>query len=322
MVLMAIDRLKAIWTNGYIIDRDNKSQKWIRKNQNIIVEMKRLNNPNDITVEFMKNKISKGYGVTQDPETKNYMMVLDYKCKKCNFVCYAKHFQQSFNNWTNGNDDINKFIQNTQLSSHDNIRKAALEWIPYNKFYDIEYIARGGFDKVYKAKWIDGNINCWDDDNQNWKRICQDMYVALKSLNDSKDITLKFIDGIASHNKIDNNYIIKFYGITQDPHTKNYIMVLKYAESGSLRNYFDINHNKLDVDIRINYLFNIACGLESIHKNELIHRDLHIGNILKNNYDIYIADMGLCKLVNYNQSNNTKNNIYGVLPYIAPELKF
>ncbi|GES75950.1 kinase-like domain-containing protein [Rhizophagus clarus] len=177
MVLMAIDRLKAIWTNGYIIDRDNKSQKWIRKNQNIIVEMKRLNNPNDITVEFMKNKISKGYG-------------------------------------------------NTQLSSHDNIRKAALEWIPYNKFYDIEYIAR---------------------------------------------------DGIASHNKIDNNYIIKFYGITQDPHTKNYIMVLKYAESGSLRNYFDINHNKLDVDIRINYLFNIACGLESIHKNELIHRDLHIG---------------------------------------------
>jgi hypothetical protein len=35
---------------------------------------------------------------------------------------------------------------------------------------------------------------------------------------------------------------IKFYGITQDPETKNYIIVLDYAGNGSLRNYLD---NKL-----------------------------------------------------------------------------
>src|SRR5438034_8271601 len=45
-----------------------------------------------------------------------------------------------------------------------------LEWIPYDRFYDIEYIAKGGFGKVYKANWIDGWILNWDNKNQNWKR--------------------------------------------------------------------------------------------------------------------------------------------------------
>jgi serine/threonine protein kinase len=98
------------------------------------------------------------------------------------------------------------------------------------------------------------------------------------------------------------------------------MMVLEYAENGSLRNYLDTNHNELNFKSKINYLFNIASGIENIHGNEIIHRDLHIGNILKNYETILITDMGLCKPVDYNASENTKNNIYGVLPYIAPEI--
>jgi len=40
-------------------------------------------------------------------------------------------------NWTSGNSNIDKFIQSTQLSHHN---YKALKWIPYDKFYDIEYI--------------------------------------------------------------------------------------------------------------------------------------------------------------------------------------
>jgi hypothetical protein len=63
------------------------------------------------------------YGITQDPETKNYMMVLNDKCKTCNYICYAKRFQQNFENWISGNDNIDKFIQDTQLSAHHNAKK-------------------------------------------------------------------------------------------------------------------------------------------------------------------------------------------------------
>src|SRR5438034_11812609 len=91
------------------------------------------------------------YGITQDPETKNYMMVLKDICEKCNKTCYAIRFQQNFKNWTSGNDDIDKFIQDNQLSAHD-FASVALEWIPYDRFHGIIYIAKGGFCKVYRAR--------------------------------------------------------------------------------------------------------------------------------------------------------------------------
>ena len=56
--------------------------------------------------------------MTQDPETKNYMVVLDDICEKCNCVCNTIRFQQDFKNWTSGNNDIDKFIQDTQLTRH------------------------------------------------------------------------------------------------------------------------------------------------------------------------------------------------------------
>ncbi|CAB5396011.1 unnamed protein product [Rhizophagus irregularis] len=51
-----------------------------------------------------------------------------------------------------------------------------------------------------------------------------------------------------SKGKIDNNFIIGFYGITQDPKTKDYMMILDYAEDGSLRDYLDKNYSILNWD--------------------------------------------------------------------------
>ena len=125
------------------------------------------------------------------------------------------------------------------------------------------------------------------------------------------------------HYKINNiNTIVKLYGISQDPETKNYIMVLDYAENGSLRNYLDTNYDKLSWEAKFYGLWNIAYGLKNIHEKELIHRDLHIGNILSFSHNTRITDMGLCKPADYNKLENTNNNnnVYGVLPYIAPEI--
>src|ERR1043166_4814952 len=60
-------------------------------------------------------------------------------CQSCN----SKHFQQEFNKWTSGNKEIDKFIQQFQLDA--TCEEEVLEWIPYEKFSDIEYIAKGGF---------------------------------------------------------------------------------------------------------------------------------------------------------------------------------
>jgi hypothetical protein len=126
------------------------------------------------------------------------MMVFNYECVKCdncNCICNATYFQRDFESWTSGNNDIDKFIQDTQLSAH-NKASSALEWIPYNRFDNIEYIARGGFGKVYKANWIDGRLDKWDNTNKNWKRRDENMFVALKNLNNSKNITLEFMNEV------------------------------------------------------------------------------------------------------------------------------
>src|ERR1044071_291930 len=125
-------------------------------------------------------------------------------CEKCNQPntdfrwcrsCNAKRFQQNFKNWTSGNDDIDKLIQHTQLSATHSGK--VLEWIPYDRFYDIKFIAKGGFGKVYKAIWIDGNIEYWDNNNKNWKRYKPthkpNVEVALKSLNNSENVRIEFI---------------------------------------------------------------------------------------------------------------------------------
>jgi hypothetical protein len=132
------------------------------------------------------------------------MSELDYGiCEECNQPntrpswcrsCNAKRFQQHFKNWTSGNDDIDKFIQLTQLSANNIF--GVLEWIPYDRFYDIKYIAKGGFGNVYRANRIDGWIDSWDNENKIWKRYGQNEFVALKSLNNSKNVTSEFINEV------------------------------------------------------------------------------------------------------------------------------
>ncbi|GBC52088.2 kinase-like domain-containing protein [Rhizophagus irregularis DAOM 181602=DAOM 197198] len=150
-----------------------------------------------------------------------------------------------------------------------------LEWMPHERFYDIKYLAKGGFGEVYKAKWKDGWIREWNDERKDWDRNRPNEFIALKSLFNSKDVKFDFINEITCHRKLDSAYIIKLYGITQDPESKNYMMVLEYAENGSLRNYLSKkNRKELRWKNKINLLHNIALGLSLIHEN-FIHRDLH-----------------------------------------------
>src|SRR5581483_2453599 len=120
-----------------------------------------------------------------------------------------------------------------------------------------------------------------------------------------------------------NTAIVKCYGITKDQKTNNFMMVMEYANNGSLRQYLNNNFNSLNWSQKLLNLNWIAYGLNEIHEKGLIHRDFHCGNILGNKYSGYfqtlITDLGLCKPANTTSQSNDKQ-IYGVLPYVAPEV--
>src|SRR6185437_17003041 len=82
------------------------------------------------------------------------------------------------------------------------------------------------------------------------------------------------------------------YGITQDPNTKEYMMVLNYCVNGNLRNFY---LNKSEEDTKKLYtLERIANGLLCIHNAEKVHKDLHLGNILFAHVP-FISDLGMCQ---------------------------
>jgi serine/threonine protein kinase len=110
------------------------------------------------------------------------------------------------------------------------------------------------------------------------------------------------------------------FGITKDPESNNFMMVIPYAKDGSLRQHLTNSFNSMEWEKKLNILKNIARGLNKIHKEGLIHHDFHCGNILKYDHFTFITDLGLCRPANVKPSQNESKELYGVLPYVAPEV--
>src|ERR1044072_3294351 len=119
-------------------------------------------------------------------------------CKKCKQpntsynwcqMCTSKFFQHNFQNWTSGNHDVDEFIQKAQLEARNEYQ--VLEWIEYDRFENVEYLAKGGFGTTYKAIWKDGYLFYDDESNQVTRQKDNEKGhpVALKCLHNSQDIT-------------------------------------------------------------------------------------------------------------------------------------
>jgi serine/threonine protein kinase len=126
------------------------------------------------------------------------------------------------------------------------------------------------------------------------------------------------VNGIDS---IDGGCIVRCFGITKDPKTNNFMMIMGLKE-GSLRQFLDDNFTLLDWEQKlVNMMGRIAEGLKAIHDKGLMHHDFHCGNILRDNFnDVFITDLGLCQPANTEFSASDNKKVYGVLPYIAPEV--
>ncbi len=114
-------------------------------------------------------------------------------------------------------------------------------------------------------------------------------------------------------------YLNEYYGVTQNPDTKDFIIIMKYYKH-DLRNYLTKSKDFYDIkwDKKLKILRHIAEGLDHIHSQDIIHQDLHCGNILcENEDDVVISDLGISKSA---MESTNDNKIYGIISYIAPEV--
>ncbi|GES95369.1 kinase-like domain-containing protein [Rhizophagus clarus] len=294
----------SIWTDGPLY-YNYLNRKYKRKlNKKVI--LKYLSNSQNINNEFLSEinyLIEKGYGISQDPNTKDYILILQlkYYCEKC-----GKEYDNEFEINTKScmlcqisheNKKINDLIQEMKLNiDHKASNSIIFEWIPYDQFDDIKEIV-GDWEREPNKK------------------------VALKCLHNSQNFLDEFINKVKAYPNQKINNILKIYGISQNPDTKDYIMVLEVLKD----------------------VFN---GLSKIHQKQMIHRDLHIGNVLftkihddkyrylgsdsifyieflrmlDHKYEVRdsacVSDMELCRRID----DINETNIYGVIPYVAPEI--
>src|SRR5277367_261644 len=99
------------------------------------------------------------------------------------------------------------------------------------------------------------------------------------------------------------------------------LRIIDYTPMGSLHyNLYSVA--QIPWKMKLNLLCCIASNLQIIYSQNLIHQDLHSGNILQDNlYSAYIADLGLS--ISANIALKTESDkVCGILPYIAPEVLY
>ena len=121
-------------------------------------------------------------------------------CKECVPSCLIK-------GWASGDSKIDNFIKDTIYNAKYQSNK--LEWVPFDRFEDIKQIGKGGFAKVYSAKWIGGPAKYEKQDDRSWKKSKPiSKIVALKRLNGSQNMSADYLNEVFYIMFIYNNYYI------------------------------------------------------------------------------------------------------------------
>src|SRR5687767_13636381 len=105
--------------------------------------------------------------------------------------------------------------------------------------------------------------------------------------------------------------------MTEDPKTKEFMMIMQFADKGNLRDILLNNFNSMSWKDKIKCLKDVTKCLKHLHDFGYPHKNFHSRNIFQCNNFNYALDFGLSGPSDKQKSND---EIYGVLPYIAPEV--
>ncbi|CAG8480933.1 10139_t:CDS:2 [Dentiscutata heterogama] len=258
-----------------------------------------------------ENNISREIGETRVCET---CQTPTYAKKFCEY-CIRGYLTRNFSNWSSGVNEIDDLIRKCQKKT---IRPDYIvEWIPYGNFVKPKLETTGGCASIYSTIWLGGRYDRWNADKKQLERT-GDRKVILKYWENSSNPNKRWFLEVKQHLNfmMRTNSVVKCYGLTKEPESQNFMLVLE-PMTNNLFDFLLKNASSLNWQQRIEILYDITYSLMKIHGSELIHRDLHPGNILQghNSNNWYISDLGFCGPV-----VQEPGDIYVNPPYAAPEV--
>lgn len=214
-----------------------------------------------------------------------------------------KNLLKIYNN-NNINNHKNSNTNNGNIENEDDLVNK-FQNLSMKDFELVKVLGRGHFGKVILAKHIKTNE-----------------YFALKALKKSYIISREEVEGLMAEkrtfmaaSKVNHPFLVNLYSCFQT--TTHVCFVMEYACGGDLMLHI---HNDIFSEQRS--AFYAACvvlGLQYLHENKIIYRDLKLDNLLLDSDGfVKIADFGLCKEgIGFGDTTGT---FCGTPEFLAPEV--
>ncbi|XP_060660918.1 dual specificity protein kinase pyk3-like isoform X3 [Drosophila nasuta] len=170
-------------------------------------------------------------------------------------------------------------------------------------------IGCGSYGVVHKAIW---------QANDQLKKIAVKIIQENNEDSETEIINKKknILNEIRNLQQFNHRNIVTLYGAAKDPDNTIY-MIFELADCGSLYNFLHCSANDVSYVDKINWMAQCAKGIDYLHSNNTIHRDLKTQNLLL--FDKYrrlkIGDFGTVK-----QLTTINTEFIGTIRYMAPEL--
>ncbi|XP_050235017.1 serine/threonine-protein kinase STY8-like [Mercurialis annua] len=147
--------------------------------------------------------------------------------------------------------------------------------------------------------------------------LSQDVAVKVlrsEQLNDTQEE--EFSQEVAILRKVQHRNVVHFIGAcTESPHL---CIVTEYMPGGSLYSYLHKNHNKLKLPQLLKFGIDVSRGMEYLHQNNIIHRDLKTANLLMDSHNVVkVADFGVARFQNQEGVMTAETGTYR---WMAPEV--
>ncbi|XP_040998674.1 serine/threonine-protein kinase STY46-like isoform X4 [Juglans microcarpa x Juglans regia] len=187
---------------------------------------------------------------------------------------------------------------------------------------------------VEKALSTEANSGDWEIDRKSLtigERIasgsCGDLYhgvylsedVAVKILRSehlNNALEDEFAHEVAILREVQHKNVVQFIGAcTKPPHL---CIVTEYMPGGSLYDYLHKNHNILELPQLLKFAVDVSKGMEYLHQNNIIHRDLKTANLLMDTHNVVkVADFGVAR---FQTQGGTMTAETGTYRWMAPEV--
>ncbi|KAK4407467.1 Rust resistance kinase Lr10 [Sesamum angolense] len=191
-----------------------------------------------------------------------------------------------------------------ELAQQKPVRFTAQQLCAFTNNYSVT-LGSGGFGRVYEGQFTNG------------------VKIAVKVLNrgPNRSIEEQFMAEVGTIGRTHHIHLVRLYGFCYDQFMS--ALVYEFMENGSLDRHLFSENKELEWEKLHEIAIGTAKGIAYLHEEcqqRIIHYDIKPGNVLLDkNFSPKVADFGLAKLCNRDDTHVSLTGFRGTPGYLAPE---